>query len=136
MGVTVTTEKIAKKINGDFHLYSTYGWHPLGVKAAIANINYWIRYRDELLTHVAALSRLFEQRLNQMKFKGKPEISVKGLAIAVELGNKRYAKKIKEACFEKGLLIDEDEGMIEMFPALNMREEVAEKGLKILEECL
>lgn len=71
MGTCMTTAKIASKVlkNG-FQFYSTYGWHPLAVEAAIANIRYWIKNKEQILGNVTALSQCFTDRLSQLKFKG------------------------------------------------------------------
>ena len=40
LGAVITTSKIANAINENFGLYSTYGWHPRAVAAALANLRY------------------------------------------------------------------------------------------------
>ena len=44
MGATVATEDVAKAAGVGF--YSTYGWHPLSVAAALANLRSWGRHKD------------------------------------------------------------------------------------------
>lgn len=136
MGAVITTEKIAKKIKGDFSLYSTYGWHPLSVAAAIATINYMVKNKEKLMENVAAMNHLFNARLKGMKFRQEPGLSIKGLAINVDVGKANYAKKIQEKCLEGGLFFNASETSLTMFPALNIERKVAEKGLSILEECI
>jgi adenosylmethionine-8-amino-7-oxononanoate aminotransferase len=136
MGATITTEKIAKKIEGKFSLYSTYGWHPLSVAASIATLRYYIANKESLLNNVAAVSNLFCARLMNMKFKQEPEINIKGLAISVDAGKASYAKKIQQKCLEAGVLFNAEDTKLSMFPALNIERAVAEKALDIMEECI
>ena len=136
MGATITTEKIAKKIEGDFSFYSTYGWHPLSVEAAIANIKYIIANKTSILGNVAGMSALFKNRLQAMKWKQEAEMSIMGLAISVSVGKASYAKKIEKKCFEAGVLFNADEENLTMFPPLNIDRETVEKAMDILEECI
>ena len=45
MGATVVTEKVALAAQGKVGFYSTYGWHPLSVEAALATLQYIRRHR-------------------------------------------------------------------------------------------
>ena len=70
MGTCMTTTTIASKVmKKGFEFYSTYGWHPLAVEAAIANIRYWKKNKEKIFRNVTALSQCFTDRLSQMKFK-------------------------------------------------------------------
>lgn len=135
LGATLTTEEIAQEIKGKFSFYSTYGWHPLSVETAIANIQYILKHKKDLLDHVATMSYFFRTRLNQMKFRGSIKINVIGLAIAVEMQSE-YASRIQDKCKKKGLLLGADENGLTLFPSLNIEEKTAQKGLDILEMCL
>lgn len=136
LGAVVTTEKIAKKIQGKFSFYSTYGWHPLSVEAALANIRYIIANKESLLDNVATMSNLFRLRLDSMKFRYKAEISIKGLAISIDTGKASYAKKVQEKCMQAGLIFNADNTRLTIFPPLNIERKIAEKGLDILESSL
>jgi acetylornithine/succinyldiaminopimelate/putrescine aminotransferase len=137
MGACITTPKIAGKVlkNG-FQFYSTYGWHPLAVQAAISNIRYWIKNKEKILRNVTALSQYFTNGLNQMKFKNGATLRILGLAIGIEVSNPKYADRIQQKCRKKGLLFTTQEKTLTLFPPLTMRSAVAEEGLEILESCL
>jgi len=47
----VVTEDVAKKAGVGF--YSTYGWHPLSVAAALANLGFWGRHNSQILANVS-----------------------------------------------------------------------------------
>jgi len=137
MGACITTAKIAgKALKNGFQFYSTYGWHPLAVEAAIANIHYWKRNKGKILSNVTALSQRFTDRLSQMKFKNGVTLRILGLAIGIEVSDSKYADRIQQKCLKKGLLFSTQENTLTFFPPLTMKQATAEEGLKILESCL
>jgi acetylornithine/succinyldiaminopimelate/putrescine aminotransferase len=137
MGTCITTEKIASKVlKKGFKFYSTYGWHPLAVEAAIATIQYWKKNKEKILRNVTVLSQCFSDRLSQMKFKNGATLRILGLAIGIEVSNPNYADRIQQKCLKKGLLSTTEENTLTFFPPLTMRKEIAEEGLEILESCL
>jgi adenosylmethionine-8-amino-7-oxononanoate aminotransferase len=135
MGATIATGKVASSVD-DVSFYSTYGWHPLAVAAAIANVRWLIRNRTKLLKQVNALGEFFRSRLLEMNFRHAFKVRVKGLAIGVETGEKDYAENITEKCRRKGLLLTTSDDILTMFPPLTMTRHVAAEGLEILEKCV
>ena len=137
LGTTITTKEMAKSMEFDFSFYSTFGWHPLNVEAAIANVGFILKNKEKILKNVNRMSKYFEERLNSMKFKYPVAIRIKGLAIGVEFKKKGYATDIVDRCMKKGLLFS-DLGFctFTLFPALNINEKTAKKGLDILESCI
>lgn len=136
LGAVITTAKIASAIRGDFGLYSTYGWHPRAVAAALANLRYLTRHRAELLSNATRMGEYFRDRLSQMEFDGKATVRGKGLAIGVEVAGEDYASAIGEKCRQHGLLLSAEEDVLMLFPALNIERKTAERGLDIVEKCL
>ncbi|HEY1376495.1 MAG TPA: aspartate aminotransferase family protein [Gemmataceae bacterium] len=90
MGATIVTDEVAKAAGVGF--YSTYGWHPLSVAAALANLKYWSRHGDRILTNVAAQSDYFRARLTGMEFAEPASVRVIGLAVGVEFGEKKQLR--------------------------------------------
>jgi adenosylmethionine-8-amino-7-oxononanoate aminotransferase len=136
IGAAITTEKIAKSVHAKMSMYSTFGWHPVSVAAAIANIRYIIRHKNDLLENTSEMGAFFHTRINLMEFRRKPKLRMLGLAIGIDVGSTSYVKKIKQRCLGEGLLIGEKDTTIVMFPALNISREIVEKGLDILEKCV
>ena len=136
MGATVTREDVAKAAGVGF--YSTYGWHPLSVAAALANLRSWGRHKDRILANVADQGEYFRSRLSGMKFAEPASVRVMGLAIGVEFGDgSDYAAKLGDRCREAGLLVSaEEDNLLTLFPALTIDREVARRGLDLLEGCL
>jgi 4-aminobutyrate aminotransferase-like enzyme len=117
--------------------YSTYGWHPRSVAAAIATIRFIRRHQREIEAHVEEMSRYFRERLLRMPFREQADVRVVGLAIGVEFENDEYATAIADRARERGLLISEESGeLFTLFPPLNVAREVAAEGLDILSRCL
>jgi adenosylmethionine-8-amino-7-oxononanoate aminotransferase len=137
IGAAITTQKVAKSIDGEVGFYSTFGWHPLAVDAAIANVRWIMRNRERLLSGVNALSAYFEERLRAMEFEGPAEVRVRGMAIAVETGDdESYVEDLTEKCLEKGLLVTSASNALTMFPPLTLDRKTAKRGLDILESCI
>jgi adenosylmethionine-8-amino-7-oxononanoate aminotransferase len=134
LGATLTTEKIAKAVQDKVTIYSTYGWHPLSVHVALANIRY-LR-NENILENVNRLSAVFSEELSSMNFKTQAKIKVIGLAIGIELSDSRYAEKIQKKCLREGLLLNNQDEYLVLFPALTMDEKTAREGLGILAGCI
>ncbi|TSC75889.1 MAG: acetylornithine aminotransferase [Parcubacteria group bacterium Gr01-1014_30] len=137
LGATIAIEEVAKSMEYEFSFYSTYGWHPLSVEAAIANIKYIVKHKKQLEKNTNEMSKYFVERLSRMKFKYPAKIRAKGLAIGVEFERAGYANEIMKRAQEKGVLFSPlSDKIFTLFPALNIDHETARKGLNIIEECL
>ncbi len=139
LGATIMTDEVAKSMEFSFSFYSTFGWHPLNVHAAIANMKYLIKHKSEFLRNSNILSKYFKQRLERMNFKFPAEIRIQGLAIGIQFpqNSKGYSDSIIKKALRKGLLIAEaSANNIVIFPAINISPRVAKQGLDILESCL
>ena len=82
--------------------YSTYGWHPLGVEAALATLDEFERHGSALLETCVATGAYFEQRLRSIEFARAPRIRVKGLAIGLEFSNGADAARLFDRCRRRG----------------------------------
>ncbi|WP_276133058.1 aspartate aminotransferase family protein [Polluticoccus soli] len=137
LGACMTTKKIASKVvKKGFQFYSTYGWHPLAVEAALANIRYWKKNQAKIFGNVAALSQVFTDGLSQMKFKKGANLRILGLAIGIEVSDAQYADRIQKKSLKKGLLFTTESKTLTLFPPLTMKRAIAKEGLEILESCL
>ena len=136
LGVTITTNKIAKAVKEKVSIYSTYGWHPLSVHVALTCLNYMKDNKDTLLENVNKISQVFKKELKQIQFKQKPEIRIKGLAISLEFEDKKYAEKVQKQCMKNGLLFVNQENSLVFFPALNIKKEVVYEAIDILKESV
>ncbi|GHA41766.1 putrescine aminotransferase [Salinimicrobium marinum] len=136
MGAVMTTDKVAKAVEGKVGLYSSYGWHPVGTDAAIATINYMLNNTEELLDNMESISQLFKDELPKLRFREEPEIRIKGLAIAVDVGDEDYASEIKKKAVEHGLLMNTEGSSLSFLPALNIDSKTVLEGIKILKEVV
>jgi adenosylmethionine-8-amino-7-oxononanoate aminotransferase len=135
MGATLTTKKIYQKVKDKVDIYSTYGWHPLSTEVALTNLKYFHKHEKALFKNIDAASQQFRTGLSQMKFK-ESKLSMIGLAIAVNVGDKKYAEKIQSRCMKNGLLFTTQEDNLVFFPALTIEQETIEQALSILEEAV
>lgn len=136
MGAILVTEEIAKKVEKEFFLYSTYGWHPLSVDASLATLKYLDKNKDKILSNVSTLHSLFLKRLNEMKFKKLENINGIGLIFGIRLKDAVNVDRIKERCKKKGLLISVEEETIMLIPPLTIDSKIANAGLDILEDSI
>jgi acetylornithine/succinyldiaminopimelate/putrescine aminotransferase len=136
IGALLVREDLAQTLEEDGNVYSTYGWHPLSVDVAIANVRWIKRNERRLLDRVDRTSAYFMDRLRAMEFGEEPEVRCRGMAIAVDVHDQRYADRVAGKCRERGLLLDNQDSVLLMLPALNVDRATVRNGLDILEACL
>jgi adenosylmethionine-8-amino-7-oxononanoate aminotransferase len=139
MAATIATAAVAKSMEDEGTFYSTYGWHPRSVEAAIATIRGIVRHRKPLLDHVVEMSGYFSDRLACMRFtrvKHVAAIRVKGLAIGIDLKTEDEADRLQAKCRRHRLLTSTEGSTLLLLPALNISRRVAKDGLDILEKCV
>jgi acetylornithine/succinyldiaminopimelate/putrescine aminotransferase len=136
IGGLLLRDEVAATLEQDGNVYSTYGWHPLSVDVAIANLRWIKRNQARLLRQVERTSAYFVQRLRAMEFPEEPQIRCCGMAIAVAVGDKKYSGRVAKRCRERGLLLNSQDDVLLMLPALNLDRATASAGLDILEACL
>jgi len=135
MGAVIMTEDVAKSAE-EIGFWSTYGWHPLSVAAALATLHALRDNKERLLANVSAISDYIRERLETMEFKKPPELNIKGLAICIETGSKDYASELQKRCRKEGLLVDQQNASIIMFPALTIDQAMVREALDIFENCV
>jgi acetylornithine/succinyldiaminopimelate/putrescine aminotransferase len=135
MGAMLTTAAVGRSMEEKGTFYSTYGWHPLSVAAALATLRPLQLRRKIFLEHVNALSDLFASRLASMRFRTPPKIRMKGLAIALEFDSEQEASRLVERATKAGLLLTSEGAIVLLLPPLTMAKDAAEKGLAILRAC-
>jgi acetylornithine/succinyldiaminopimelate/putrescine aminotransferase len=136
IGGLLVRDDLAETLEEDGNVYSTYGWHPLSVDVAIANVRWIKRNQSRLMRQVDRTSTYFVDRIREMAFPEDPEIRWRGLAIAVDVRDEKYAERVAKKCRARGLLLDQQENVLLMLPALNVDRATAKTGLDILEACL
>jgi adenosylmethionine-8-amino-7-oxononanoate aminotransferase len=135
MGAMLTTAAVGRSMEEKGSFYSTYGWHPLSVAAALATLRALRRRRKSFLEYVNALSGLFASQLASIPFRTTPKIRVKGMAIALEFDSEQEASRIVERAAKAGLLLTSEGATILLLPPLTITKGVAKRGLSILRAC-
>ncbi|MCU1278957.1 MAG: argD [bacterium] len=136
IGATIVTKEVWDGLDEDFSFYSTWGWHPLSVEAAIGNVKYWKRHARALLGNVAERSAQLEAGLRAIDFGRSADVRVKGLACGVELDGKGRAEEVQQRCRREGLIVSADDDLLMLFPALTVDAEAVAEALEILERCV
>lgn len=135
MGAMMTNAAVGRSMQERGHFYSTYGWHPMSVAAALATLRPLRRGRRRFLTHVNALSALFATQLAAIRFQQKPQIRIRGLAIALDFASQREASRIVKRAAELGLLLTSQDKTILLLPPLTISKSLAAEGLSMLRTC-
>jgi acetylornithine/succinyldiaminopimelate/putrescine aminotransferase len=137
IGATIMTSRVAKSMEYDFSVYSTFGWNPLNVCTTLASIKVLLKNKAKYLQNAKKLGKYFEDRLSTMKFGSAADVRVNGLAIGLEFKKAGYAQELTKRCRDRGLLFaDFDPTKITIFPAVNIDMKTAKKGLDIIEQSL
>lgn len=136
MGAVLMSNEVSQAMKYETSYYSTYGWYPRSVEAALATLSYYSENRDFLESNTKEMGHYIVDQMSQMKFKKMPRFSYLGLAIGVSFDSEDYGEHIVEKAKEKGLLLSEGEQGFTMFPALNIERTTVDEGLDILKRCL
>jgi acetylornithine/succinyldiaminopimelate/putrescine aminotransferase len=137
IGAVIATAPIAKSMEeNDGSFYSTYGWHPRSVDAAIANLRDLKANRARLMAHVAEMSEYFRVRLLQLDFGRPAAVRVQGLAIGIDVADEDHADAIQDKCRRNGLLVSTEGSTVLLLPALTIDKRTASKGLDILSRSI
>lgn len=136
-GALAVSSEVAAKIEKGDH-GGTYCGNPLGCAVSHAVITHLIENRiDKNVLHVGDI---IIDRLNKQRAKYAEHISDvrgKGLLIALTLCENDLAEKVYLKCIHNGLFVNLTQGnVIRIMPALNITENEAEEGLRILEKSL
>ncbi|HMC57505.1 MAG TPA: aminotransferase class III-fold pyridoxal phosphate-dependent enzyme [Gemmatimonadaceae bacterium] len=136
IGALLLSDELAETLEEHGNVYSTYGWHPLSVDVAMANVR-WIRRNEKrLLRQVERTGEYFLKRLCGMPFPEQRDIRMRGLAIAVDVRNEDFASAVADRCRQNGLLLTAQDALLMLLPALNIDRATAKEGLDILEASL
>lgn len=136
MGAVCMTKRLADDVEEEMTAYSTYGWHPLSVAVARANLATWRKHGRALLREANARGDELQARLEEMTFQGGPEVRVKGLAAAVHLGDEAYAWRIGERCRKKGVLVSPSDCVLQIFPPLTIDARTLDAAMDTLASCV
>ena len=102
-GAVIATASIAQSMEeNEGALYSTYGWHPRSVAAAIATLRDLKANRRRLLDGIVEMSEYFRVRLLQLQFEHPATIRIQGLAIGIDVGAEESADAIQEIAVGTG----------------------------------
>jgi 4-aminobutyrate aminotransferase-like enzyme len=133
----IATAPIAKSMEqSDRTFYSTYGWHPRSVAAAITTLRGLKANRRRLLASVAEMSEYFRVRLLQLEFDRPAAVRIQGLAIGIDLGDEDYADAIQHRCHRNGLLVSTEGSTVLLLPSLAIDKRTAARGLDLLARAI
>ena len=136
LGGMLCTPQVAKAMKGEGKYYSTYGWHPRALYTAMATLRFLISHGKSLYENSQAISGYACDRLHRAAWRGALDIRVRGPAIALDVGDERYAQRIEKRCMDKGLLVAAEGTSVLLLPPLVVERALVEEALDILEGCI
>jgi acetylornithine/N-succinyldiaminopimelate aminotransferase len=136
-GAFALTESVAGRLELGDH-GGTYCGNPLGCAVAYAVIRFLLDH--QIPANVQEMGNLALDQMCAWK-QNFPQVITDvrglGLLLAVEFRDEATATRITEACLNLGLFVRQTQGnMIRIFPALNIKREELEEGLKIFQEAI
>lgn len=142
MGATLITEEIFTASRG-IPSYSTFGWLPLDLAAARANVN--IVLQEKLWENSAKMGNYLLEKIKP--FENLPyvgEVRGLGLLLGIEIVKDKKSKspdwfkaqKLQDRCAEFGLLIETAGHTLFMTPPLVIDKKIINEGLKILQRVM
>jgi adenosylmethionine-8-amino-7-oxononanoate aminotransferase len=131
MGATLATEAVYRASKSAVNPWSTYGWHPLAVEAALGTLAFWRRHGSVVLRNVEERSEQLQRGLQGILGSGA-ELHVAGLALAVEV---EEPDQVYQRCEERGLLVSSSDECVTMFPPLQLDAATAREALEIFARC-
>ncbi|MBI5390953.1 aspartate aminotransferase family protein [Candidatus Woesearchaeota archaeon] len=121
IGATIAKPEVAEAMRFEFSNYSTFGWHPLAVEAAIANINY---LQKENLPSKAKESGVY--LMKKLSAFCKPE----GNGLCIGFNEPKKGTEIR--CRKNGLMVSSINNRIVLFPALDVTKKEIDQATEIL----
>jgi len=125
IGATIALPAIAESMRFEFSNYSTYGWHPLAVEAAIANVIYL--QKNKLAQKSSQSGGYFSKLLGEFC-----DTQGKGLCVGLDTPS----DAIRAECFKNGLLIDAFYNRAVLYPPLDVTKIEMDAAAAMLEKSL
>ncbi len=136
MGAMIATSPVAEVMQKDGRYWSTYGWHPTSVRAALAVLDHFASHGPRLLAHVRTTGKRIVERLREV-VGGSAAVRGRGLAIAIAFFDDETAEAVDRRCNEEGLLTGGATGSaLTLFPALDVASATVDRALAILDTAL
>lgn len=132
MGATLATEAVYRAAKSEVNPWSTYGWHPLAVEAALGTLAFWRRHGSVVLRNVEERSEQLRVGLEAVVGSGA-KVNGAGLAIAVESDD---PDGVSQRCEEHGLVVSSSDACVTMFPPLQLDAATASEALEIFASSL
>tara|TARA_B100000073_G_scaffold134909_2_gene110609 strand:- start:297 stop:1523 length:1227 start_codon:yes stop_codon:yes gene_type:complete len=133
-GAMLTSVDLAKYLRPGMHA-ATFGGNPLAAVAGIAAIE--MIEKDNLLSHVETIAKIFQEQLSHLKDECDVIVSVRvlGMMIGIELSIDGTA--VVQACMERKLLVNCTQGrIIRLLPAMTLSPDEARDGCNRLRDAI
>ncbi len=139
----LVSERYKEAINA-ISASTSYGGNPMACAAALASIE--VIQEEGLLEHALELGKFFDKRMAEMQARHPivGDVRGKGCLLGVELVKDRATKEpfpeagklVYQRAFQKGLAWVPAGHILRMSPPIVMSEEIAAKGMDIIEESI
>lgn len=134
IGAIVISEPFTDVIGKGEH-GTTFGGNQLA--CAVAYETFRVILTRDLLSHCQKVSEFAMNRLNLMKSKIPIIKEIRGIGLHIGIELTIPSRPIAEKCLKKGLIVNSTANtVVRLLPPINVRMEIMEKGLSILETVL
>jgi acetylornithine/succinyldiaminopimelate/putrescine aminotransferase len=123
IGATIAKPSVAESMRFEFSNYSTFGWHPLSVEAAISNMDYILK--ENLVENATQNGEYLMKKLSAFC---NPE----GKGLCIGFAEKRSGTDLR--CLKNGLILTALEGRVVLFPPLDISKKEIDTAVKIISE--
>jgi len=125
IGAAIAKPHVAESMRFGFSNYSTFGWHPFSVEAAISNIDYI--EKKNLVKQADQSGRYLFGKLSDIC---KPE----GRGLCIGIDERTNGTDLR--CLKHGLILNSFDGRIVLFPSLDVSKEEIDRAVEIIREQL
>lgn len=143
LGATLVTEEVYQKVSR-IHMASTFGWHPVSVAAAFANID--VILKERLWENARTVGAHLMKRLQEMEGGILQGARGKGLLLGMDVTSPdgthvmHHARVLADECRKRGIIMpivgDAEHPCLLLTPPLSIDHDTAELGMDRLAEAV
>lgn len=122
IGAVIAKKDVAEEMHFPFSNYSTFGWHPLAVEAALKNIE--VIEKEKLVENSEKIGEYLKEKIS-----GFSNVQGRGLCVGFEAQN-----SFRDDCQKDCLIIVSLCNRAMLFPSLNVTKKEVDNAVKIMQK--
>ncbi|MCX7916845.1 MAG: aminotransferase class III-fold pyridoxal phosphate-dependent enzyme, partial [bacterium] len=134
IGVMIARKEISDLMGPGTHA-STFGGSPVACAACLGVLE--TIEKENLLENVRIMGEYLRRKLEELKNEFKEIKRVKGIGLMLAIELEKQGDELVNICAKNGLLVNCTQGkIIRIMPAINIKKEEIDEGIKILKNSL